>query len=338
MPLSGDWSEIMVQASIVIRAFNEERHIAKLLTGLRQQVDVACEFILVDSGSTDSTVSIAKQFGANVVSISPADFTFGRALNLGCEAASHDLIVIASAHVYPLHCDWLSQLLAPFQDNQIALTYGRQVGDQVSKYSETRLFAKWFPNHSDLNQPHPFCNNANAAVRRTVWQQYRYDESLTGLEDLDFAKRVIRDGRRIAYIAEAQVAHVHEETPARIYNRYRREAIALKQIMPNERMSLLNFMQLFVGNACSDLLHASRDGVLLRNCIDILVFRAMQFWGAYCGFRQRGPIDGALRKRFYYPSSFKYASAEAKEQQHPVDYSQFWASSAPSQTTPLNNR
>jgi rhamnosyltransferase len=328
----------MVHASMVIRAFNEERHIAKLLTGIQQQAGVTSELILVDSGSTDATVDIAKQFGAKVVEISPTDFTFGRALNLGCAAATNELLVIASAHVYPLHRDWLSQLLAPFQDEQIALSYGRQVGDQVSKYSETRLFTKWFPNHSDSNQQHPFCNNANAAIRRSVWQEYRYDESLTGLEDLDFAKRVLRDGRRIAYVAEAQVAHVHEETPARIYNRYRREAIALKQIMPNERLSLLNFMQLFIGNACSDLLHASRDGVLLRNCVDILVFRAMQFWGAYRGFRQRGPIDGALRQRFYYPSSFRHVSSDAKAQQHPVDYSQFWASSSTVQTTPINNR
>ena len=49
-----------MNCSIVIRAYNEEKHIGRLLEGIQHQTIKDVEIILVDSGSTDSTVSIAE--------------------------------------------------------------------------------------------------------------------------------------------------------------------------------------------------------------------------------------------------------------------------------------
>ena len=56
-----------LSASIVIRAYNEEAHIGRLMEGLRVQRVQPLEVILVDSGSTDSTVTIAQHYGARIV-------------------------------------------------------------------------------------------------------------------------------------------------------------------------------------------------------------------------------------------------------------------------------
>ena len=53
--------------SIVIRANNEERHIGRLLQGIAGQTIPGIEIILVDSGSTDRTVEIAKRFGETFI-------------------------------------------------------------------------------------------------------------------------------------------------------------------------------------------------------------------------------------------------------------------------------
>ncbi|WP_416672062.1 glycosyltransferase family 2 protein [Egbenema bharatensis] len=172
------------KCSIVIRCYNEEQHIGRLLSGLVQQTVQDIEMIVVDSGSTDATVAIASQYPIKLVSIRPEDFSFGRSLNLGCEAATGEFIVIASAHVYPVYKDWLEQLLKPFASPDIALVYGKQRGNEITKYSEHQVFATWFPDRSNPHQSHPFCNNANAAIRRLLWEQVPYDETLTGLEDL----------------------------------------------------------------------------------------------------------------------------------------------------------
>ena len=298
-------------ASVIIRCFNEEEHIGRLLSGITAQTMAdEVEIIVVDSGSTDATVSIASQFPTTIVSITPEEFSFGRALNIGAEEASGEFLIAASAHVYPVYTDWTERLLAPFADPEVALSYGKQRGDDVTKYSEHQVFAQWFPETSDFNQEHPFCNNANAAVRRVLWEEMPYDESLTGLEDLDWAKRAINRGYKIAYAADAPIIHVHDETPSHIRNRYRREAIAMKQILPQESFDAKDFLQFFVSNALSDLYHAWHDDVFLKEFTSILTFRLMQFWGTYKGFRQDGPVSDSLRQRFYYPKEISRASRQ----------------------------
>lgn len=290
-----------MQISLVIRAYNEEKHIGRLLEGVRQQTVSDVEVILVDSGSTDRTVAIAQGYGAKVISIRPQEFTFGRSLNRGIEAASGNIIVIASAHVYPVYPDWLEKLTAPFADPQVALTYGKQRGTHTSKFSEHQIFARWFPDAPNPRQPHPFCNNANAAIRRALWQQHPYDETLTGLEDLAWAKWAQTQGHTIAYVPEAEIIHIHNETPRAVHNRYMREAMAFKRIYPEAHFNLYDFVRMTTSNIFFDLLHAARERVLLKSAASIFWFRTMQFWGTYLGYRRAAEWSWNLRQTFYYP-------------------------------------
>jgi len=307
--------------SIVIRCYNEEQHIGRLLSGIMQQTIKDVEIIVVDSGSMDNTLAIASRFPVKILSIRPEEFSFGRSLNIGCQAAKREFIVIASAHVYPLYKDWLERLTAPFANPEVALVYGRQKGAETSKLSEHQIFAKWFPKESNPQQDHPFCNNANAAVRRSLWERLPYDETLTGLEDLDWAKRAMQLGYKISYAADAEIVHVHDETPKSIYNRYRREAIALKHVFPHERFNLWDFVRLFAANSATDCYHAWHDKVFLQNVASIFSFRFMQFWGTYRGFSQTGPIGTRLRQRFYYPNGRRPARPEpSPEPERRVQY------------------
>lgn len=300
-------------ASIVIRCYNEERHIGRLLSGILQQTVERPEIIVVDSGSTDATLAIASRYPTKVIHIKPEEFSFGRSLNDGCRVAKGEFIAIASAHVYPVHKDWLERLLAPFADPSVGLVYGKQRGNEATKYSEHQVFARWFPDESNLSQNHPFCNNANAAVRRSTWEKLPYDETLTGLEDLDWARRAMGLGHRIVYAADADVVHVHDEFYKQIYNRYRREAIALKHVFPHERFSLWNFARLLFTNTMSDCRHAHHDRVLGQNLGSIFLFRLMQFWGTYRGYRQPGSVTDRLRRTFYYPNTLRPSTPGVQE-------------------------
>ncbi|MCI0479888.1 glycosyltransferase family 2 protein, partial [Candidatus Uhrbacteria bacterium] len=167
--------------SVIVRSFNEEEHIGRLLSGLLAQTLRPKEIILVDSGSTDATVAIAERYPVTIVHLPPDEFSFGRSLNEGCARARGAILAIASAHVYPVYPDWLTQLTAPFEDPKIGLTYGKQRGDGATRFSEQRVFARWFPESSNGVQESPFCNNANAALRRSLWARHPYDEDLPGL-------------------------------------------------------------------------------------------------------------------------------------------------------------
>lgn len=310
-----------VPCSLVIRAYNEAQHIGRLLEGARQQTLQDLEIILVDSGSTDETVAIAEAYSARIVHIQPADFTFGRSLNLGLEAASHDLVAIASAHVYPVYPDWLECLLRPFNDPASGLTYGKQTGTRTTKFSEHEIFARWFPDQSDLRQSHPFCNNANAAIRKSLWQEQPYDETLTGLEDLAWAKWAQQQGHTIAYVAEAEIIHVHDETPQGVFNRYRREAMAFKRIYPEAHFSLYDLARMTSSNITNDLWHARRQNVLLNSLPGIFWFRWNQFWGTYQGYRQALEWNWQLRQTFYYPRGTQTSQKSTRDTQ-PIRYNE----------------
>ncbi len=308
------------RCSVVVRAYNEAEHIGRLLYGISQQTLDGVEIILVDSGSTDETVRIARQYPVQVVSIRPSAFTFGRALNLGIRHARGEFIVMASAHVYPVYPDWLERLLEPFADPGVAVTYGKQRGPAGAKFSEQQVFARWYPDISEQRQIHPFCNNANAAIRRRLWEQHPYDETLTGLEDLAWAQWAMDAGYAVSYVAEAEIIHVHNETPRQVLNRYRREAIAFKRLYPDEEFSFWDFLRLWLGNTFNDLWHARQQKQLWRHWRDIFWFRLMQFWGTYQGYKQSGPITWQLRQTFYYPHGWKTTNGARRREVEPIRY------------------
>lgn len=303
------------KCSIVIRCYNEEQHIGRLLSGITKQSLQDVEIILVDSGSTDATLDIAQGFPLKIIHIQKEDFTFGRSLNMGCDAATGEFLIFASAHVYPVYEDWLAQMLKPFDNDKVALVYGKQRGAETTKYSEHRVFAKWFPETSDFHQMQPFCNNANVAIRRELWEKQAYDEALTGLEDLAWAKQIITQGYHLAYSADAEIIHVHDETFAQVYNRYRREAIAFKRIYPEAKFSTMQFLRLFLFNTVNDCGHGIRDKVFWREFSSILRFRWNQFLGTYRGYREHSPMTQQLHQTFYYPELKRSESDTASERE-----------------------
>lgn len=221
----------MPKASILIRTYNETKHISNLLDAIARQRERDYEIILVDSGSTDDTLAIAKSGVDRLVEIPSRDFTFGYSLNAGCRVATGECVVIISAHAIPTSSRWLEELLRPFEDPTVAMTYGRHIGARTTKFSEGRDFAVLFPEHEHAPRPYPYyALNANAAIRRALWQQQPFEERLTGLEDIAWARVAYEQGLRIIYASKAAVEHIHEERWSQVYNRYRREAVAARVI------------------------------------------------------------------------------------------------------------
>jgi 2-desacetyl-2-hydroxyethyl bacteriochlorophyllide A dehydrogenase len=227
------------ETSIIIRAFNEEKHLPELLVGIRDQTYKDVEVIVVDSGSFDRTKSIAEDWGAKVFSIDSQDFTFGFSLNFGIRAARGKYIVITSAHTKPVDRLWLQLLIDALQEDRTAMVYGRQLGVPQSKFSEQRDFARAFGGERKvIRPPQYFANNANAGVRKDLWEKYRFDESLPGCEDIDWAKHWIDQGYQVVYEPGAAVYHTHDETWEQIRKRYYREAAATRAIGLHSRLSI----------------------------------------------------------------------------------------------------
>jgi glycosyltransferase involved in cell wall biosynthesis len=259
------------------------------------------EVIVVDSGSTDHTLKIANDFRCKIVNIKKEEFSFGRSLNLGCSNAQGQFLVLVSAHCIPTDKFWLKNLIKPFENPAIALTYGRQLGVEQSKFSEKQLFKKYFPEQDANPQEGFFCNNANSCLRKDAWDSRPFDEDLTGLEDMDWAKFQVAQGSKIAYIAEAAVYHIHEETWSQVKRRYEREAFALKDIMPEVHVSFFDMLRYITVAIFLDAKQALNQSVFFKTWVEICFFRFYQYLGTYTGNHLHRKISKKKKEQYFYP-------------------------------------
>ncbi len=290
--------------SVVIRTLNEAKYLDELLRVIGAQIKESfdVEVVIIDSGSTDGTLSIAESHGCRITFITKKQFTFGRSLNMGSDFARGDILVYVSGHCIPSEDTWLLNLIKPIRDGAAGFSYGRQVGRDTTKYSEGKIFEKYFPFESKIPQNGFFCNNANSAIDRKVWLEYKFDEQVTGLEDMELAKRYCDHKGKIAYIAEACVYHIHNETWSQTRRRYEREAIALQQIMPEVQIGFFDMLRYIWVSVISDWKASIAEGCFIKEFTGIIKFRIAQFTGSFRGNHEHRALSKKRKENYFYPA------------------------------------
>lgn len=283
-----------IETSIVIRTLNEERHLGKLLESIQQQTYKKWEIVLVDSGSTDATVEIAQRYTSNIYHIPQKEFTFGRSLNWGCLPAKGRYLVFVSAHVDPLTNTWLGNLVGPFDDPATGMVYGRQRGVKSSRIAEERDLQRTFGSTSKILIDEAFGNNGNAAIRKNLWLDQPFDEALTGLEDIDWARKIQQKGYRVYYAADAAVYHIHEESLRQVYRRVFREGLAYRRIFPGFRFDKVDLVKGLAYNVVGDLLFSVRSKTPLKKVVQIPATRVAGHLGLWKGLQYHKTLSKKL--------------------------------------------
>lgn len=117
----------MKKLSIVIPTYNEQDVIAECLRSLSDQTYKEFEVIIVDDGSTDSTVSIINDFSQNknsyAISLQKGKHKgAGAARNLGAKEANGDILVFVDADM-TFDKKFLSHLVQPILDGKSRGTF-----------------------------------------------------------------------------------------------------------------------------------------------------------------------------------------------------------------------
>jgi rhamnosyltransferase len=208
--------------SVVIRAKDEAASIGTTLELLASQTVAAeTEVIVVDSGSRDATVAIARDAGARIVEMPAARFTFGRSLNLGCAEARAPLVVALSAHAFPRDATWLERMEVAFEDERVACACGYPGGPEGELLTGPRV-----QDMADaLRYPLWGYSNAAGAFRAELWRQRGFREDMPGSEDKEWAWYWLGRGYVTVVDPALEVEHDHfRDPPASLFGRARREA------------------------------------------------------------------------------------------------------------------
>ena len=194
--------------SIIIRTKDEERWIAQCLEGVFSQSYRNFEVILIDNESSDKTREKAKRFTVGKT-ITCKDYLPGKALNMGIKEARGEYVVCLSGHCIPSNDLWLESLVKNVTEKDVAGIYGRQEPMAITSDADKRDLLLVFGLDRKVQIKDDMFHNANSLIRRDIWQDIPFDETVTNIEDRVWARKVLQRGYKIIYEPEASVYHYH---------------------------------------------------------------------------------------------------------------------------------
>jgi len=217
--------------SIIIPTLNASDCLHDLLTALGNQSVKDKEVIIIDSSSTDSTVEIARSFNATITVIPKEQFDHGGTRNIAASKAKGDILIFMTQDAMPANKHALENLIQPFEsDEKIAAIYGRQLpGQDATPFNaHLRLFnypdTSYVRDYEDKNThgfKTIFISNSFSAYRKALLEKIGwFKDNLIFGEDTYAVARLLREGYKVAYTADAMVYHSHNYTAFQEFERY----------------------------------------------------------------------------------------------------------------------
>jgi len=177
--------------SVIIPTLQEENYIEKLLSNL-QKVTTPIEVIVVDNGSSDKTVEIARRFTDKVYSIRKQGISTGR--NYGAKHANGDILVFLDTDViFPL--DFVEKTQKVFEDSNVV---GATCNIMPSQFRLDATIFFYFYNRliRVFTKIKPHSRGEFFAARKSAFLRVKgFDENMPCLEDHDLANRLSKFGR-----------------------------------------------------------------------------------------------------------------------------------------------
>jgi len=217
--------------SVVIPVKDGGDGLARCLDGIRaQETAEEVEIVVVDSGSTDGSLGVARARAALVHELPAHAFSHGASRNLGASRARGELLVFLSQDAVPVDDRWLSRLRAAFdRQPELAGVYGRQLANDGATppeqyflgflYGATPRTQRAGTLHQ-LSMDTTLFSNVNSAIPRGIWERFPFAQDIVMSEDQEWSRRVLLEGYTIAYEPAAAVRHSHNYTVLGAFRRF----------------------------------------------------------------------------------------------------------------------
>lgn len=223
--------------TVVIPTFNAGELFRRVVQNLLSQTVVnQTQFIIVDSGSTDHTLEIAKELNAIIHTIPQNKFNHGDTRNLGASFGEGEYLCFLTQDAIPANPNFLENMLNSIKNSNSAACFARQIPrkdasplicrdlynwvsgspyNKMKHFSNLKTFLQFNPIDKYL---HCIFDNVASMIRRDVWEKIPFPLTPFG-EDIEWAFRALCNGYSIVYEPSAIVEHSHERSSTYMYKR-----------------------------------------------------------------------------------------------------------------------
>ena len=220
---------------MIVPVLDGARYLPELLDAVRAERDARSRLLVVDSGSIDGSLEVARDAGAELIEIPRETFGHGRTRNLAAERSSGELICFLTQDATPVP-GWLAAYEEAFAlADDVGAAFGPHLPRPDTSVMIARELTEFFAGFSPDGGPAllgagdpMFLSNVNACYRRECWEQIRFDD-VAYSEDQAFARAMGARGWRRAYHPGAGVLHAHDYSQIGFVRRYFDEYRGLRE-------------------------------------------------------------------------------------------------------------
>lgn len=244
------------QISIILLTKNGEKFLQEVLQSVfSQKIEETVEVIAIDSGSTDRTKEILREFSVRIEEIPPSSFNHGETRNLGARLSNGAFLVFLTQDATPKDEHWLRNLIQPLERNQIvAGAFSKQIPRRACPLMERRQILETElvsgdqerinsaidnPDYEKNIYRYIWFSNTSSCIRKEVWEKIPF-RRVVFAEDQDWAKRVLEAGYQTVYVPTSVVIHSHHYRPIRNFRRHYEHSKAMKEIFGKDEFPFFN--------------------------------------------------------------------------------------------------
>jgi len=197
--------------SVVIPVWNGAAHLARCLEALEASTRKPDEIVVVDDGSDDDSVAIARAHGSKVVCVTGGPLGPATARNRGVSASSGEIVVFIDCDV-EVHPETLSLIEQQFISNADLCGL---LGSYDDRPTETGLISGYrnllhhHVHQRSQREASTFWAGCGAIRREAFETADGFDETYrwASIEDIELGLRLCRAGHRLLLCPEIQATH-----------------------------------------------------------------------------------------------------------------------------------
>jgi glycosyltransferase involved in cell wall biosynthesis len=207
--------------SVVIRNKNQSGALSFLLKNLTERYrDEIAEIIVIDNLSIDASKEVVEQYGARFVTIE--NFSFGGSANVCAREARFPIVVIFSAHSYPVSHDFFKLIQTKFDRNPDLAGLRCLHSSNDYKNFINKIPATIDPNKSGLIF-------SGSAFSREIWKKHPFREDVATFEDKEWTVRVLKEGYAIDFV-ESIFSYEIKRNPKQMFFRFKNDVVGNYQL------------------------------------------------------------------------------------------------------------